>query len=115
WLSNWIVTPILRLGYWPLTFWPALRTRRAGGDERIRSITTRAASDRLSRWHQSANSSGLSMGHDLPYQWIYPSKRQKIDRKRRGLYLHTMGYGRDAPQTCLCILGHHKDVWVPWF
>src|SRR5271157_1227623 len=61
WLSNWIVTPILRLGYRPLTFrWPP-PTRRAGPEERIRSITDRASGERFRPAYQVESASGSSI------------------------------------------------------
>ena len=61
WLSNWIVTPIFRLGYCPLTFERLPRTRRAGGDERIRSISPWVRSAIPNRLYQAIRSSPLSM------------------------------------------------------
>src|SRR6266849_3869090 len=55
WLSNWIVTPILRLGYRPLTLPRPLRTCRAGGDVRICRMTRSAWGLSPSLRHQSPN------------------------------------------------------------
>src|SRR5712691_803634 len=66
WLSNWIVTPILRLGYRPLTLPRPLRTCRAGGDDRICWITRSACGLSPSRRHQSPNwcASSIQRSHD---------------------------------------------------
>src|SRR6266851_4692286 len=66
WLSNWIVTPILRLGYRPLTLPRPLRTCRAGGDARICRMTRSAWGLSPSLRHQSPNcgSSSIRCSYD---------------------------------------------------
>src|SRR5215472_3871529 len=60
-----MVTPIFRLGYLPHTFdLPAL-TRRAGSEDRIRSMRSRVAAGSRSRSYHNVSSASLSMA-DFP-------------------------------------------------
>src|ERR1039457_7118222 len=60
WLSNWMVVPILRLGYRPETFRQPPPTRRVGLRDRTAVIVVRVVSVNPSRAHQPRKSASLS-------------------------------------------------------
>src|SRR5580704_3322248 len=60
WLSNWMMVPILRLGYRPETFLRPPPTRRAGLQDRVIATVARAVSFNPRRMHQLRNSVSLS-------------------------------------------------------
>src|SRR5258708_27480415 len=62
WLSNWMETCILGLGYLPDTLPARPLTLRTWGDDRIEVMISSVSFERRSRWHQAQSSSGVNMG-----------------------------------------------------
>src|SRR5216684_698526 len=96
-----MTTPIFRLGYRTDTFPAALRTRRAGGDERIVSMTALASVDTPRRSHNLASSCaesilskahtrfrqhGIPGGHSTGSPFVKKSLFRRAEVKRQGSF-----------------------------